>query len=262
MLDAGRLRDFFGFNRAKHAVVEAAILATRIHLLAAEEIAAEFRKLGVIVGKTGGDQEKEAFAFLERYVAEAGQYRSGGNRDSRQASSRLHFGLFVLPSEAGEPVTWPDNEGQPTIAARHFGGVGLMVKDPGLALSVEPAETWSASGPCAERALAFAKIMLRGVGHSGSVCDHGGSLSRRACRIGDRHAIGSGCGPRDHIGLRALRCVGPSVGETGRSRAAIGAWDSRLRPGWFSRRSGQTRSRGDCRRWSLGCRFPKIGGCC
>ncbi len=69
VLDTGRLRDFFGFNRAKHAVVEAAILATRIHLLAPEEIAAEFRKLGVIVGKTGGDQEKEAFAFLERYIA-------------------------------------------------------------------------------------------------------------------------------------------------------------------------------------------------
>ena len=28
-----RCRDFFGFNRAKHAVVEAAILATRLHLL-------------------------------------------------------------------------------------------------------------------------------------------------------------------------------------------------------------------------------------
>src|SRR5437867_4293937 len=30
---AGRLRDFFGFNRAKHAVLEAAILATRTALL-------------------------------------------------------------------------------------------------------------------------------------------------------------------------------------------------------------------------------------
>ena len=30
VVDRGRLRDFFGFNRAKHAVVEAAILATRI----------------------------------------------------------------------------------------------------------------------------------------------------------------------------------------------------------------------------------------
>src|SRR5437879_1956426 len=33
IVHAERLRDFFGFNRAKHAVVEAAILATRLHLL-------------------------------------------------------------------------------------------------------------------------------------------------------------------------------------------------------------------------------------
>ena len=33
VVDSGRLRDFFGFNRAKHAVIEAAILATRIDFL-------------------------------------------------------------------------------------------------------------------------------------------------------------------------------------------------------------------------------------
>src|SRR5918911_492981 len=36
----GRHHDFWGFNRAKHAVVEAAILATRLHLLPREEVAA------------------------------------------------------------------------------------------------------------------------------------------------------------------------------------------------------------------------------
>ena len=64
----GRFRDFFGFNRAKHAVVEAAILATRIALLPAEEIAQEFRKLAVLVQKTGGAQEHAAFQFLREYV--------------------------------------------------------------------------------------------------------------------------------------------------------------------------------------------------
>src|SRR5581483_1024370 len=38
VLEAGRLRDFFGFNRAKHAVVEAAILATRVALLPRAQI--------------------------------------------------------------------------------------------------------------------------------------------------------------------------------------------------------------------------------
>jgi hypothetical protein len=68
VVHSGRLREFLGFNRAKHAVVEAAILASRIHILPREEIDAEFRKLGVIVDKTGGPQEQEAFAFLSEYV--------------------------------------------------------------------------------------------------------------------------------------------------------------------------------------------------
>lgn len=64
----GRLRDFFGFNRAKHAVVEAAILATRVAFLPADEIRSEFARLSVLVDKTGGLQEQRAFEFLSRYV--------------------------------------------------------------------------------------------------------------------------------------------------------------------------------------------------
>ena len=64
----GVLREFFGFNRAKHAVVEAAILATRTEFLPMAEIEAEYKKLAVIVKKTGGDQEHEAFEFLQAYV--------------------------------------------------------------------------------------------------------------------------------------------------------------------------------------------------
>jgi uncharacterized protein len=66
---SGRMRDFFGFNRAKHAVVEAAILATRIHLLPAQEITAEFARLKVLVDKTGGSQEQRAFDLLSQYIA-------------------------------------------------------------------------------------------------------------------------------------------------------------------------------------------------
>jgi len=65
----GRLRDFFGLNRAKHAVVEAAILATRLDFLSPQEICAEFRRLAVLVDKTAGDQERRAFQFLDEYVA-------------------------------------------------------------------------------------------------------------------------------------------------------------------------------------------------
>lgn len=66
IVKSGTGRAFFGFNRAKHAVLEAAILATRFHLLPAEEIDAEYAKLRVIVDKTAGPQERKAMAFLER----------------------------------------------------------------------------------------------------------------------------------------------------------------------------------------------------
>ena len=68
---SGRLRDFFGFNRAKHAVVEAAILATRIHILPLPEIEAEFDKLGIIVAKTGGPLEDAAFELLRQHLRRA-----------------------------------------------------------------------------------------------------------------------------------------------------------------------------------------------
>jgi uncharacterized protein len=68
VVHTGRRRDFFGFNRAMYAVVEAAILATRVSILPRDEIEAEFRKLAVLVEKTGGPREKEAFAFLQEYL--------------------------------------------------------------------------------------------------------------------------------------------------------------------------------------------------
>jgi hypothetical protein len=68
VVHSGRLRDFVGFNRAKHAVVEAAILATRTDFLPLAEIEAEYRRLAVLVEKTGGSQEHEAFAFLRAHL--------------------------------------------------------------------------------------------------------------------------------------------------------------------------------------------------
>jgi hypothetical protein len=70
VFDRGWLRDFFGFNRAKHAVVEAAILATRIAFLDPEHIRSEFDRLAVLVEKTGGRQERRAFAFLRQYLSD------------------------------------------------------------------------------------------------------------------------------------------------------------------------------------------------
>jgi uncharacterized protein len=64
----GVRREFIGFNRARHAVLEAAILATRTHLLPAEQIRDEFARLQIVVDKTAGPREQEAMELLTQYV--------------------------------------------------------------------------------------------------------------------------------------------------------------------------------------------------
>jgi uncharacterized protein len=64
----GELRPFFGFNRAKHAVLEAAILATRIGILPAAEIRSQLQRLISAVEKTAGSQERSAFALLQNHI--------------------------------------------------------------------------------------------------------------------------------------------------------------------------------------------------
>jgi hypothetical protein len=75
--ERGVLREFLGFNRAKHAVIEAAILATRVHLLPPEEIHAEFSRLQTIVEKTGAAPEHRALALLAKYVQRPSPSRAG-----------------------------------------------------------------------------------------------------------------------------------------------------------------------------------------
>jgi hypothetical protein len=64
----GVRREFIGFNRARHAVLEAAIYATRLHLLPRAFVESELQRLQVIVDKTAGDQELEAMALLTEHV--------------------------------------------------------------------------------------------------------------------------------------------------------------------------------------------------
>jgi hypothetical protein len=64
----GTRREFIGFNRARHAVLEAAILATRTHLLPAEQIREEYARLQVVVDKTAGPRERQAMDLLTQYV--------------------------------------------------------------------------------------------------------------------------------------------------------------------------------------------------
>ncbi|MDF2775877.1 MAG: uncharacterized protein K0S86_5378 [Geminicoccaceae bacterium] len=67
----GVRREFIGFNRARHAVLEAAIYATRVHLLARDFLESELARLQVIVDKTAGPVEHEAMALLTDYIRSA-----------------------------------------------------------------------------------------------------------------------------------------------------------------------------------------------
>lgn len=70
VISTGTVRPFFGFNRAKHAVIEAAILATRTHLHSAEFIKDEMDRLTPLIDKTAGPDEHEAFRFLQQAIDE------------------------------------------------------------------------------------------------------------------------------------------------------------------------------------------------
>ena len=64
----GTRREFIGFNRARQAVLEAAIYATRLHLLPRTFIDSEMARLQVIVDKTAGPQELEAMELLTEHI--------------------------------------------------------------------------------------------------------------------------------------------------------------------------------------------------
>ncbi len=75
---------FEGFNRAQAAVIEGAVLVSRLHLLPRSEVEAELARLEIVVGKTAGATEAEAWSWLRDkaapvFAAGAGEERVGGH---------------------------------------------------------------------------------------------------------------------------------------------------------------------------------------
>ena len=68
VVGSGTAREFLGLNRARHAVLEASILASRVRLLEAGDIRAELRRLQVLVDKTAGPRERDAMVYVTRHV--------------------------------------------------------------------------------------------------------------------------------------------------------------------------------------------------
>ena len=63
-------RQPLGLCRARHAAVEASILASRLRWLGAEHVRAELGRLQELVDKTAGPRERAAMDYVRRYVAE------------------------------------------------------------------------------------------------------------------------------------------------------------------------------------------------
>ena len=64
-------RPFLGHNRAVNAVLEAAILSTRLHMLDSETVLAELHHHRIAVEKTAGPAEREAWNWIAAKVAAA-----------------------------------------------------------------------------------------------------------------------------------------------------------------------------------------------
>ena len=57
-----------GLCRARHAAVEASIVASRLRWLGGERVGAELDRLQELVDKTAGPRERAAMAYVRRYV--------------------------------------------------------------------------------------------------------------------------------------------------------------------------------------------------
>jgi uncharacterized protein len=67
----GTGREFIGFSRACHAVLEASILASRVRRLPADEIRAELERLAIVLDKTAGPRERAAMDCVLAHVRAA-----------------------------------------------------------------------------------------------------------------------------------------------------------------------------------------------
>lgn len=70
---------FRGFNRAQAAVIELAVLVSRLHMLPAEKIDEEICYLSIAINKTAGEREIQAWGWLMENIENYRAVQSGGN---------------------------------------------------------------------------------------------------------------------------------------------------------------------------------------
>jgi hypothetical protein len=69
IVHAASHRPWEGFNRAQAAVLECAVLVSRLGMLAPEKIEAELKYLEIAISKTAGEREAEAWGWLMERIA-------------------------------------------------------------------------------------------------------------------------------------------------------------------------------------------------
>ena len=62
-------RPFWGWNRAKHSILELAIVASRVQMLERSVIDEELNRHGVIIEKTAGPRELAAWELLKKHLS-------------------------------------------------------------------------------------------------------------------------------------------------------------------------------------------------
>jgi uncharacterized protein len=78
---------FEGFNRAQAAVIEGAVLVSRLHLVPRADIEAELARLDIAIGKTAGPAEAEAWGWLKDKAAD---FYSADESEPKVEGDRSH----------------------------------------------------------------------------------------------------------------------------------------------------------------------------
>ena len=61
-------QSFSGFNRAQAAVIELAVLASRLHMLPKDKVVNEMSYLQIAIDKTAGERERQAWSWLTKKI--------------------------------------------------------------------------------------------------------------------------------------------------------------------------------------------------
>jgi beta-ribofuranosylaminobenzene 5'-phosphate synthase len=120
------------------------------------------------------------------------------------APSRLHCGLFNVP-EANKR----------TAGERAFGGVGIMIDAPGVAVVAEPADSWQFEGPLASRAQVFAHRFVQSLPED----------ARRPFRVLVERAPTehTGLGVGTQLGLAVAKALSVALGDANALSVALAA---------------------------------------